>query len=261
MPLITLTTDFGERDPYVAAMKGVLYRECPGVTVADLSHAIAPQDVMEGALFMAGAAAYFPEDTVHVAVVDPGVGTQRRPIAVSAGGQRFVCPDNGLLTLWLRTNALDAARVITNPDFMCHPLSATFHGRDLFAPAAACLARGELFETVGEDAGELVALDVSEAAWVADHVLSGEIIHLDRFGNAVTNIPRQMLRNLCVECVQAGEHRFKGLSATYSDVEEGAPVVLFSSTDYLEIALRNGNAAQTLRLERGMPLAVTCTAA
>jgi len=147
-PLVTLTTDFGHRDPYVAAMKGVLHQRCPAVHIEDLSHDLAPQDLIEAALFVEAAMPYYPPGTFHIVVVDPGVGTARRPLALKADGQYFICPDNGLMTLYLQQHPLETAHVITNPAWMLPEVSATFHGRDIFASAAAMLASGSSLEAV-----------------------------------------------------------------------------------------------------------------
>ncbi len=251
MSVVTLTTDFGKRDPYVAAMKGVLCCECPGVQMVDLSHDIAPQDVLEGALFLAGAAPYFPPATIHVAVVDPGVGTGRAPIVVSAGGQRFVCPDNGLLSLFARQHPVEEARVVSNPVFMRHPVSATFHGRDIFAPTAGRLACGAPLEEVGDLLGEIVLLDVPCPERESERRLQGTVIHVDRFGNAITNIPHSLLADVAIEAVRAGDHCIEGLYATYGDVAPGRPLALIGSSGYLEIAVRDGNAGAELELSPG----------
>lgn len=181
IPLVTLTTDFGTRDPYVAAMKGVIATLCPPARIVDLSHELPAQDIHAAAFFLAGAVPYFPPETVHVIVVDPGVGTARLPLAVRAGGQYFVCPDNGLLTLVLRTLSLEAAYTIANPDFMRSNISATFHGRDIFAPAAASLAAGASIAEIGAPVEKLVPLDVPEPR-IAGGKVTGEIAHVDRFG-------------------------------------------------------------------------------
>jgi S-adenosylmethionine hydrolase len=258
--LVTLTSDFGMRDPYAAAMKGVMLDICPELRLVDLSHEIAAQDVLEGALFLAGALPYFPAGTVHLAVVDPGVGSDRRPIAVRAGGQLIVCPDNGLLTLFTRDHAIEDAREITNPTFMRPDLSATFHGRDLFAPAAARLACGASLAEAGPTVGDLVTLDVPEATREGDAV-RGEVLRIDRFGNAVTNISRALLdggsgRGAAIE-VRAGSATLLGLHRTYADVARGEPLTLFESNGYLAIAVNEGDASAVFGIARGSAVEVT----
>ena len=249
--LVTLTTDFGTRDPYVAAMKGVLLRTCPELRVLDLGHEIAPHDVLEGALFLAGALPHFPAGTVHVAVVDPGVGGERRPIAVRAGGQTVVCPDNGLLTLFLRAYEREAAHVIANVEFMAAEVSATFHGRDIFAPAAARLACGASLEAAGPPLESIVTLYVPEPTRAADGAVHGEVIHVDRFGNAITNIPRVVAEATERAKIHVAGRSLGGLRRTYVDVAAGRPLALIGSSGHLEIAVNGGSAATGLGLRRG----------
>ncbi len=252
--LVTLTTDFGTRDPYVAAMKGVLLRACPELRVLDLGHEIAPHDVLEGALFLAGALPHFPAGTVHIAVVDPGVGSERRPIAVRAGGQTVVAPDNGLLTLFLRAYEPEAAHVIANVDFMAAEVSATFHGRDIFAPAAARLACGASLDAAGPPLEAIVTLDVPEPTRTADGAVRGEVIHLDRFGNAITNIPRVMVEATERTEIHVAGRSLGGLRRTYVDVAAGQPLALIGSSGHIEIAVNGGSAANVLGLRRGDPV-------
>lgn len=260
-PLITLTTDFGTRDPYVASMKGVIATICPAAQVVDLTHEIAPQSILEGALFAAAACPCFPKDTVHVLVVDPGVGAEnpdgpvRLPIAVLAGGQCFVCPNNGLLTLVTRTYPFDEARAISNPRFMGDRISPTFHGRDVFAPAAARLAGGAPFADVGERLERLVELAIPRPALSPKGGMTGEVIHIDRFGNAVTNIHASAVGAGPIREVQAASLIVRGPMKTYGDVDPGQPLALFGSSGYLEIAVNRGNAAAEFGMRRGDPVA------
>lgn len=249
--LVTLTTDFGNRDPYVAAMKGVVWGAAPGCCILDLSHEIAPHNILEGALFLASALPYFPRKTIHVAVVDPGVGTSRRPIVVSAEGQMVVCPDNGLLTLYTRQHPLVEARVITNPRFMGEQISPTFHGRDIFAPTAGRLACGAAPAEVGEQIDEIKLLDIPIPIRDENRCIRGQVIHIDRFGNLITNIHRSIVGDAPPQGVRAQEHRFENLRETYGDVASGEPLALFGSFDYLEIAVNQGDAASQLGLARG----------
>jgi hypothetical protein len=251
MPLVALTTDFGTRDAYVAAMKGVLYSRCPGVQIIDLSHEIPPQDVFEGALFLAEAAPYFPEGTVHCVVIDPGVGTARLPIIVYAGKQYFVCPDNGVLALFVQSHPVEEARSITNRAFMRNPISSTFHGRDIFAPAAAGLAAGAPIEEAGERLATLTMLDTPKPKRDKHGRIEGVVMHIDRFGNAITNVHRGDLKGLSPVEIRAGRFRLHRVSDTYGDAEEGRPLALFGSSDYIEIAVNRGSAHDTLGLIRG----------
>lgn len=255
--LITLTTDFGMRDPYVGSMKGVIHRIAANVHIVDLTHDISPQDVLEAALFLATAAPHFPAGTVHVAVVDPGVGGPRRAIAAQAAGQVFVCPDNGILSLVEREYGIDHARAISNSALMREFVSATFHGRDVFAPVAAHLVRGVPMELVGEPAGSLIGLDVPGVEEAASGLLRGRIIHIDRFGNAISNVARHRIQDRPVRQVRSGGFVMREVFRTYSDVPVGDPVVLFGSCDFLEIAINKGNASEIIGLARGDELEVT----
>ncbi len=252
-PIITLTTDFGLRDPYVAAMKGVLLKHCPDARIVDLTHDIAPQDLMDAALFADTALPWFPEGTIHVLVVDPGVGTARRPIAARAGGQCFVFPDNGLLTLLFRKHAVEKACVITSCPFMPEEVSQTFHGRDIFAPAAAWLASGHGLGTLGPPTSMLVELDFPAHVAGANGSVHGEVVHIDRFGNCITNIPSALFGDAAVSHCAVIHNGAKTLPlrGTYADVARGAALALAGSSGRIEIAVRNGNAAALLGLQRG----------
>lgn len=254
--VITLTTDFGARDPYVAAMKGVILSRCPGVAILDLTHDIAPQNVVEGALFLAGAAPWFPPGTVHIAVVDPGVGTARRPVAIAWRGQFLVGPDNGLFTLLLDQSAAEAAHVISNPAFILDTVSATFHGRDVFAPAAAALAVGADIAEAGPAAGALHRLPLPKPVRRPDGGIDGEIIHVDRFGNCISNISAEGFDTARPWRVQAGDVRFARIHRTYGDVAPSEALALFGSGGYLEIAVNGGNAERVLGLSRGAPVSL-----
>ena len=255
--IVTLTTDFGTRDPYVAQLKGVLLARCEGVRVHDLTHEIAPQDVLGGALFLAAAVPAFPPGTVHLAVVDPGVGTARRAIAAIAGGQRVVCPDNGLLTLLARRETIEETRSIENPSLRRAPVSPTFHGRDLFAPAAAFLACGGALEDLGPRVDVPVELPLPRPRSEGDR-LAGEVLRIDRFGNAITNLARSDVEAVAagrVIHVEGGGRRLP-LARTYGDVAEGEALALIGSADLLEVAVRGGSAAAALGLGRGSEVTV-----
>ena len=255
-PIITLTTDFGLLDPYVAAMKGVIYNICPAARIVDLGHNISAHDVVEGALFVAGSAPYFPSATIHVVVIDPGVGSSRKPIVVLAGEQVFICPDNGLLTLVLRKSPLHEIREISNPELMLDKVSPTFHGRDVFAPAAAHLANGIAFSRLGSLLTEIETLAIPESE-VRENEISGEIIHFDHFGNLITNIPRSLIPESTNCNIIVGDHILKGIKQTYADVNQGCVLALFSSSDYLEIAANKCNAGALLGLSKGNKVRVT----
>jgi S-adenosyl-L-methionine hydrolase (adenosine-forming) len=240
MPIITLLTDFGTADGYVAEMKGVLYSNAPGITVVDLSHEIPPQDVEAARLAVARFWRKFPRGTVHVIVVDPGVGSERAAIAVESGGQFLVGPDNGVLSpaLW----ALDA-QVVSLPV----PLNAapTFHGRDVFAPTAASLALGVPLQSVGEPFSDPLRRRTPEAHRRADGAIVGEVLSIDRFGNALTNLVTRTGGTVAVHTQRLS------IARTYADGAPGAPIALVGSSGFLELAVRNGNAAAQLQLQRG----------
>lgn len=235
-------------------MKGAILRIAPDARILDLSHGIAPQNILEGALFLAAAVPGFPGGTIHVAVVDPGVGTARRPIIARCDGQFFVGPDNGLLTLLERTHPVEEAVVIENSAFMAANLSATFHGRDIFAPAAAHLALGTALADFGPQASDRVRISVPEATLDAEGQLHGEIIHVDRFGNCITNICREMVPGEAHYRVQVAAATLPGILRTYGDVPPGTLLALFGSSGHLEIAMAMDSAARTLQLDPGTPV-------
>lgn len=267
-PVIALLTDFGLRDHYVSAMKGVILGICPEATLLDITHDIAPQDVLEGALELEAVATYLPQGTVVVGVVDPGVGSSRRGIAIDTGGLRFVGPDNGLFSLALQKHTSAVAVETTNRAFTRDSISSTFEGRDRFAPVAAHLARGAAVAECGPIVSDLITLSVP-AAVVRPERIDGVVLRADRFGNLITNIRRDELRDVSAAGSQsnASDNRSAGvgvrvagttvvLSATYSDVATGALCALFGSSDRLEIAVNGGSAAASLGLSRGAAVQV-----
>lgn len=255
-PLVTLTTDFGTRDPYVAAMKGVLKTQCPRVEILDLTHGIAPGNRTETALFLASAMPYFPPWTIHVVVVDPGVGTERLALAALAGGQVFLVPDNGVLSLYLQQVPLDGAWAIVNQTFMRDVVSPTFHGRDVFAVAAGCIASGASLSAAGPRVEQLTALELPEVRHEAAGTLVGEIIHIDRFGNAITNVRRKDLTAGPSYRAAVGGHSGLEFAETYGRAPKGTPLALWGGSDRLELAVTDGNAAEKMALAVGMPVTV-----
>lgn len=253
-PIVTLTTDFGLRDSYVGAMKGVILSRCPGAQIVDLTHEVPPQQIRIGALRLASAAAYFPPGTVHLAVVDPGVGSQRRAIAIEADGHRFVGPDNGVLTLAAPpARAGWRAAEITNRAYMLPVVSQTFHGRDVFAPAAAHLASGGALEDLGPPLLDPVELHLP-APVRRGRRLRGVILDVDRFGNLVTNIRGEQLNDGEVERVCVGGAVILGLSHWYDPSRELVAIV--GSDGRLEIAAPGGSAAARLGLGPDAPVEI-----
>jgi S-adenosylmethionine hydrolase len=256
--ILAFLTDFGTRDHYVGAMKGAALTICPDATLVDITHDIAPQDVLGGALSLAAAFPYFPAGTIFVAVVDPGVGSSRRAIAASAGDHLFVAPDNGLLTLVFRDAAPSRVVELTNPRYARSHVSRTFEGRDRFAPAAAWLARGTPLDALGPPLSDWQALDVP-APIATVNALRGEVLAVDRFGNLITNIDRSAFvafSGSASVSVGVGDAR-ASLVATYADANPGALCALVGSTSHLEIAVNGGSAAARLKVSRGAPVVVT----
>lgn len=244
--LITLTTDFGPQSPYVAVMKGVILSLHGDARIVDITHGIAPQDVRSGAIVLEDVAPRFPADTLHVAVVDPGVGTDRGLIYTRLGRQQFLAPDNGLLSrLALRTPPREIIR-LTNPEFWLQPVSATFHGRDILAPVAARLSAGLDPRRLGPPQEKLVRLDWPQPV-VHPHGIDGHVLAIDAFGNVVTNVTADMLPDggqrvrVACEGQEATAH-----VRTYGDAAAGTLVSLVGSTDRLELAVVGGSAAARL---------------
>jgi S-adenosylmethionine hydrolase len=254
LPLITLTTDFGLKDGFVGVMKGVIWGICPQARIADISHDVRPQNVLEAALILSRAYAYFPSGTVHLAVVDPGVGTDRRPLALRAGDWYFVGPDNGLFTPVLEQaerKGLPAAIVVPDePRYWLTHVSPTFHGRDVFAPLAAHLARGVPLADLGPVAADPVRLQMprperTDWGWRA-HVMAA-----DAFGNLATDLPVGMIERPEAVRVRLGRHEVRGLSLTYGDRPPGQLIALADSSGRLEIAVVGGSAAQLTGARHG----------
>lgn len=255
MRAITLTTDFGLRDPYVAEMKAVILSIAPAARLVDVTHDIAPHAVAEGALALEAAAPFFPAGTIHVAVVDPGVGSARRGLALVAGDHVFVGPDNGLFTPFLggtRWRAVELAAVAYRRD----PVCPTFHGRDIFAPAAAHLALGLDLGCLGPALGDPVRLPWRQARTGA-RTIAGAVVHVDRFGNLVTSIRAEALEGLGPPAEIRVAGRVLPLVGTYADLARGRAGALIGSGNRLEIAVREGSAAAVLRARRGTPVVVS----
>jgi len=250
-PLIALLTDFGLRDHYVGTMKGVMLGICPEASLVDISHELAPQDVLGAALELAAAYSYFPSGSIFLVVVDPGVGSTRRAIAVEAGGYRFVAPDNGVLSTVLDRSPLSDAVELTASEYSRSTISKTFEGRDRFAPAAAWLATGVPLSRLGRPAPPLVRLEMPSPRGT-DAGVDGAVLRVDRFGNLITNIDQETLRKLSGPVsVQIGSHVIPRIVATYAEAKAGELCALVGSSDYLEIAVNGGSAAATVGQGRG----------
>jgi len=254
-PLITLLTDFGSRDAFVGIMKGVMLQINPALCFVDLSHEVSPQDVFAGALLLSGAAPFFPSGTIFVAVVDPGVGSHRRALLVETHTAFFVGPDNGLLSLAAPASAVQRVVHLTNEQYFLSPCSQTFHGRDVFAPVAAHLSRGVSPEQFGVVTSDMERLTVPPVEHRPDS-LTGRVIYIDHFGNATTNITENELRPFSMDTllVSIGAVQIRGVKTSYAAGEIGAPLAVINSWGMLEIAVRNGSAAQRLDIQIGNPL-------
>ena len=254
MSIITLTTDFGIKDGNVGVMKGVIWGIAPDAQIADISHTISPQNIREGALILARSVPYYPSGSIHIAVVDPGVGTQRRPIAARLGAQRFVGPDNGLITLLLERAERELWPVeivhLDKPQYWLPEVSHVFHGRDIFAPAAGYLAAGVSLEMLGSPIDDPVRLQLPEPERT-ESGLRGEVIHIDHFGNISTNIRYEHLGVGLNAIVRLGGIEVHGLVKTFGERPSGEWVALYGSTGNLLVAVVNGSASQRLNTKIG----------
>ncbi|MGE5194458.1 MAG: S-adenosyl-l-methionine hydroxide adenosyltransferase family protein [Deltaproteobacteria bacterium] len=259
MSIVTLTTDFGICDSYVAQMKGVILGIAPDVQLVDVTHAIPPQDVGRAAAVIAEIARVFPAGTVHVAVVDPGVGSDRALLAAEAAGQRFLAPDNGLLTLLFRRFPPARIHRLADDRFWRKPVSATFHGRDILAPVAAHWTRGADLADFGPavDVATLVTLFLEEPRRIGQ-TLIGRVESVDAFGNLITNVREADLPAGERGCflVYLGDSRIAGVSRCYADVSSGQLLALIGSSGSLEIAVNGGSAARQIGVSVGTEVRV-----
>ena len=272
MKTIALLTDFGQQDIYVGVMKAVMRGICPSVEFIDLTHAIPPQSVRGGAIALRNSYSYFPAETIFLVIVDPGVGSARRPVAVHAGAYTFVAPDNGVLSYTLaEIGGKQTAVVLENPGYHRQAVSATFHGRDVFAPAAAYLARGEVtLHQLGRIIHELAELPTPTLQVEGKHI-SGEVTHIDHFGNIITSIGEmrwvdesrlvisiagQMSARLIADdiTVRIGGETIYGILHAYHEIGRGELMAQIDSNGYLEIAVNQGDAARRLKVTIGDPL-------
>ena len=250
-PIITLTTDFGQSDGYVAAIKGVILSLVPTATLVDLCHAIPPQEIKQAAYVLKDTFLYFPAGSIHVVVVDPGVGSERGIIALTSQGHTFLAPDNGVLSLVTAPEA--KAFLAERPDLYRQPVSQTFHGRDIIAPLAAYLATGHAPETIGP----AIALECLTAHQLpmptidrAGRRILGCVVRIDHFGNLITNISRADLQQLAINIaditVDIGSHRLTSWYQNYSQAPPGQPLILVNSGGLIEVAINRDHAARRL---------------
>jgi S-adenosylmethionine hydrolase len=262
LPPIALLSDFGTRDHYVGVMKGVIANLAPAAPVIDLTHGVPPQNVAAGALALRESWRFFPRRTIFLAVVDPGVGTARRAVAIeTTAGARLVGPDNGLL--WLAAEQAKVKRVVelTAPRYRLTPVSDTFHGRDVFAPAAAHLWRGVALSALGPTVTDLMRLDLGTVQQRKDR-LCGAVVYVDHFGNLISNITREQFEEFVARfpghkvSIKIGARARVGLARTYGQSAAGAGLALFGSFELLEIAVRDGSAAHRFRAGIGTAIEV-----
>jgi S-adenosylmethionine hydrolase len=262
LPILTLLSDFGLRDPYVAEMKAVILSICPEANIIDISHEIRKFDVRMGALILASAAPYFPPGTVHVAVVDPSVGTERRPIIVQTKRSFYVGPDNGLLILSAQKEGIRHAYHITSREYMLPKISRTFHGRDIFSCAAANLAKGISPSEFGPEINDYVMPEFAKPRIKEDEIF-GEVIYIDDFGSAITNILEEDLKKVGIRegdflQIKLGNKTLKlKLCSAYGEVPLQSPLAIIGSSGFLELSVNQGNASKAFNLKTGSHIRVT----
>jgi S-adenosylmethionine hydrolase len=257
-PVITLMTDFGLRDHYVAAMKGVILGICPQATIVDVTHEVNSYEVAEAAFLLSQTWGYYPPKTVHVVVVDPGVGSMRRPILAEVEGQRFIAPDNGVLTPVLTREGCKV-RHITAEKYFRQPVSQTFHGRDIFAPSAAHLALGSVTAAkMGPRIENHLRLTFERPSRTARRGWTGAILHVDHFGNIVTNIPVAEFPHVLTQPfeIAVGYRVVEKLARSYSEMPVGELFAIVGSSGYLEVSANQDSAARILGCETGAPVEI-----
>jgi hypothetical protein len=260
MPVITLTTDFGGKDGFVGVLKGVIWGICPAAQIADITHAISPQNILEAALALSRAVPFFPSETIHVAVVDPGVGTKRRPMAARMGGQFYVGPDNGIFTPMIEEARRQCQVVelihLNKPEFWLPNVSATFHGRDIFAPVAAHLAQGVSLPDLGAPFDDPALLNLPRPIRTSNGWTSHVTI-IDTFGNVTTDLPADQLDGFDKVAFTLRGRTITGLENSYGWRGKGELIALADSEGFVEIAVVNGSAARELGAEVGDVVEVT----
>jgi len=262
MPVITLATDFGISDPYAGIMKGVILSIAPGVSIIDLSHSIEARDIAGAAYLIDSSYRYFPEKSVHVLVVDPGVGSDRAIIAAAVDGHCFLAPDNGVMTKILARNRVETLVTVENSEHFRHPVSRTFHGRDVFAPVAAHMAGGTSLSSLGSpvSTADLVMLSLPEPHINDAGELEGEVVTIDHFGNLITNLDEKRLTQFSTLWgpgnlwVHTGGNCINGLSDAYQAVRPGQLLAILGSRGYLEISVNAGDARAHCGVGKGAPV-------
>ena len=255
-PTITLTTDFGAKDGYVGAVKGVIKRINPDAEVTDITHEIEPFDILGAAFTLNSFYRYFPRGTIHLIVVDPGVGSQRQPLLIKSKDFFFVGPDNGVFSFVFQNETITDIVILSNKKYSLAEVSGTFHARDIFAPVAGYLSLGVEVTEFGRTAKECHKLIIPEPR-SSNKGLAGEIIHIDGFGNLVTNIAEEFLQGRKIAAITVGRRRIKRIARSYSDIKEGEVGALIGSSGLLEIAVNQGSAQKVLRSRIGSAVTIT----
>jgi S-adenosylmethionine hydrolase len=260
--IITLTTDYGTDDHLVGALKGVILKINPDVTIVDITHRVAPFDLLDGALAIGSAYSYFPPKTIHVVIVDPGVGTERRPLLVSGQSQYFIAPDNGVLSLVYEKEENVVVRHSNAEHYYLQPVSKTFHGRDVFAPVAAWLSKNWQPASMGEEIQDFKRFALPKPK-PADGVVKGVVLRVDTFGNLITNFqatdfPAESQNGGSIK-LQVGTHEVTRLVETFAKGNAGEPIAYVGSTGYIEIAVNKANASRTLNVGRGAAVVLTAS--
>ena len=256
--IITLTTDFGITDPYAGIMRGVVLSVNPAATVVDITHGIPPHDILNAAFTVGNSYSYFPEGTVHCAVVDPGVGGRRKNIAIRTARFYFVGPDNGIFTVIKCREDIQEIREITNPQYTRSLAAKTFQGRDVFAPCAAMLSRDAPFADIGPVLQEIETIAIPRPK-EENNTLSGEVLSVDSFGNMVTNITEDRFRSFVGKrryAIYFATERFSSISETYEEQPSGTPLAIIGSGGYLEISMSSGNAARYFMTSAGNSVSI-----
>lgn len=258
--IVTLTTDFGSTDHFVGTMRGVILGVNPAAQVVDLCNAVNSFDVLDGALTIAQAYKYFPADTIHLVVIDPGVGSARRPLLVTTSKHYFIAPDNGVLSLVMEHEERISVRHITSEHYFLQPVSNTFHGRDIFAPCAGWMSKGVEAEKFGDEVEDFVRFSLPKPKMVTEHTLKGAVLKVDKFGNLITNLtpenaPALFEANAKIK-LTVGQALVSGLRNTYAEGKSGELFGVLNSMGFVEIACNRGAAANLAKAGRGTEVLV-----
>ena len=249
--IITLTTDFSWQDGFVGAMKGVMLSINPNLNIIDLAHNLPRQEVFVGAMLLRNVCKFYPKGSIHVVVIDPGVGSNRKAIVAVADNATFVVPDNGLLSFVNQTMPIREIYSIENPALQMEKISPTFHGRDVFAPVAAHLSLGKLAQEVGPPLKQFYSFPFPEPKVSGDRI-EGEITFVDTYGNLITNIEEKLFRSWGTDCIlRIGGREIAGLSETFANANEGSPLFYAGSSGFLEVAINKGDAATAFEVTQG----------